>query len=415
MIQLSTKRVTVRVESYPLRNCGSAAVSKAEMDDSIDLIQILEEQIHQMELQREKIWLDTNIDDKIKIKETTELMSQVEQIRQLIKDAKIESNQNSNDITENKTQHKNMNYDNKDIHHVEKDDKLIFTMYKGLYESNLIPKKDEFGFYYEIKKRNQDIIKFYFETQTAKIDFTLSKIDDLHFWINSLRNFLRRWSFTDFTVPNKDTELSMDENDIIKHAIYESTHSYHKHIVNNERTAKDIYDNLKKRYTNRYSTFIIEQMWENILIDASCSDIEKMDDDLNSMVVIEYNSIKFNHVSHTITNEFINRKIKKCIHIYLDRAVDSYIVSEKLKRRNIDINPVDYIEYIGTTIRSIREKNDIYDIEIKLCNNCQSAFHSAKNCRFRSYLRQSGTRPFHDKSKKSGKPNWNRNKDNSSG
>ncbi|EDO17190.1 Tkp4 protein [Vanderwaltozyma polyspora DSM 70294] len=263
-------------------------------------------------------------------------------------------------------------------------------------------KKDEFDYYYEIKRKNQDITKFYCDLNTAKIDFNLYKIEDLHIWIKYFKQFLKRWKFTDITLPIQDIELSIEEDYIIKEAIYTSIDNHLKKFVDNEKTAIGIYDMLKTRYKYTYTPSVKNHMWKSILIDAFCSDINSLDNDLNSLVAIENYTLD-NGKSPTVDNEFINRKIKKCLHNSLDGPVELLINADSLTVKNIDISPIKYIEYICNTIRCIRDRNDIYNIEIKLCNNCQSAFHSVRNCKFGSYLRQPETRSYDNRSKESGK------------
>ncbi|EDO17592.1 Tkp4 protein [Vanderwaltozyma polyspora DSM 70294] len=132
---------------YNNKNKPRAEIN-AEMDINLELIQILEEQIDQIKLQQKNIWLKANVDYKIKIKETRELMTEIKDIRELIQDFKNEYNQKSNinniiEITTNINNSKNKTQT--EIKNYKKSSDYPFEELNQYDEVNFIEYKDENG------------------------------------------------------------------------------------------------------------------------------------------------------------------------------------------------------------------------------------------------------------------------------
>ena len=321
--------------------------------------------------------------EKSKILFTRKLNNANKNLNELLKiyvsNSKEEYNNKINYLTKNNNEN-----NQQDILNNNNEDKV--TNDNNYQNVVLLSNKDDSGKYYTCYNCRGEKIQFYWESESAKIEYTLRNLDDFPVWSYYIKDFLQKWNFDN--ILERNCPIDKAENTILKNVIKNSIDGTFNNYRNLEGSAAEHYNFIKKRFMSRYPRDVKDKMWKKILVDEFCSNTDDYERKINNLIQIETWSYDPKD-SNLINDRFLVSKIKQTINIDLENKMSNYLTQNCLSL-GPDIQPKIFLMYIVDTITYYKHKKGYYDNKFFQCEYCECEFHHPRNCprKKRNKLRQ---------------------------
>lgn len=330
--------------------------------------------------------------------ENLDLSSNDKNVKQQYQSLKKDLRENSESIQENKNEISKLkqileftsdNLDNKssikkEVELTDENDELINmtndiqNLFISENKTLLLSNHDNRGDYYDIKNNHGDEIKFYFREENAKLNQTLTKVEDFPNWCKAFSQFCFDWNF-DNLIQNE--KLTDSEEQVLRKVIKDSVGPRFTFYEAKNFKASKIFNDLKKHALDICPRSSKDAMWKKVFITRSCSDVNELQSILNNLLMIEY--YVADPEEKELTFEFLNKKILRTLSEDLEGKVKFHLLEEKLNVK--DANPHTIIEFVSDEIKNAYKRNDIFYIEAKKCYSCGSVLHTQKQCKNKTF------------------------------
>ena len=255
----------------------------------------------------------------------------------------------------------------------------VLELFRGDKIYDLIQQNDARGMYYEFTNLKGEKGKFYFEISDAKLEYQLKSLKDFPHWSMRLSRFCERFNMDDITNTDLDLTQTPAQCEIMKRVIQDSLPKEYRDYADINLNGQSLYKKIRNEVKESYPRIVKDKMWEEITVDAYCSDLRKLSYTYSDMICLEIYTEKRN--SDRITNETISNKIRHTLSPNLRMMVDNKYEIKYGMHQDSPINPRDYIETIFQVIKYQKESVGVYNETPRGCFNCNSPFHHAENCR----------------------------------
>ena len=255
----------------------------------------------------------------------------------------------------------------------------VLELFRGDKTYDLIQQNDARGMYYEFTNLKGEKGKFYFEISDAKLEYQLKSLKDFPHWSMRLSRFCERFNMDDITNTDLDLTQTPAQCEIMKRVIQDSLPKEYRDYADINLNGQSLYKKIRNEVKESYPRIVKDKMWEEITVDAYCSDLRKLSYTYSDMIYLEIYTEKGN--SDRITNEIISNKIRHTLSPNLRMMVDYKYELKYGMHQDSPINPRDYIETIFQVIKYQKESVGVYNETPRGCFNCNSPFHHAENCR----------------------------------
>ena len=255
----------------------------------------------------------------------------------------------------------------------------VVDFFKGDKRYNLLPQHDSKGKYYGFTTLEGKTEKFYLEGEGAKLDYKLRSLKDFPMWSMLLSRFCERFNMDDITNTDLDLTQTPAQCEIMRRVIQGSLPKEYRDYADINLNGQSLYKKIRNEVKESYPRIVKDKMWEEITVDAYCSDLRKLSYTYSDMICLEIYTEKRN--SDRITNEIISNKIRHTLSPNLRMMVDNKYEIKYGIQQDSPINPRDYIETIFQVIKYQKESVGVFNETPRGCFNCNSPFHHAENCR----------------------------------
>ena len=219
--------------------------------------------------------------------------------------------------------------------------------------------------------------KFYFERSDAKLEYQLRSLKDFPHWSMRLSRFCERFNMDDITNTDLDLTQTPAQCEIMRRVIQDSLPKEYRDYADINLNGQSLYKKIRNEVKESYPRIVKDKMWEEITVDAYCSDLRKLSYTYSDMIYLELYTEKGN--SDRITNEIISNKIRHTLSPNLRMMVDNKYEIKYGMHQDSPINLRDYIETIFQVIKYQKESVGVYNETPRGCFNCNSPFHHAEN------------------------------------
>ena len=255
----------------------------------------------------------------------------------------------------------------------------VLELFRGDKIYDLFQQNDARGMYYEFTNLKGEKGKFYFEISDAKFEYQLKSLKDFPHWSMRLSRFCERFNMDDITNTDLDLTQTPAQCEITRRVIQDSLPKGYRDCADINLNGQSLYKKIRDEVKESYPRIVKDKMWEEITVDAYCSDLRKLSYTYSDMIYLEIYTEKGN--SDRITNEIISNKIRHTLSPNLRMMVDNKYEIKYGMHQDSPINPRDYIETILQVIKYQKESVGVYNETPRGCFNCNSPFHHAENCR----------------------------------
>ena len=256
----------------------------------------------------------------------------------------------------------------------------VLELFRGDKIYDLIQQNDARGMYYEFTNLKGEKGKFYFEISDAKLEYQLKSLKDFPHWSMRLSRFCERFNMDD-DITNTDLDLTQTpaQCEIMRRVIQDSLPKEYRDYADINLNGQSPYKKIRNEVKEGYPRIVKDKMWEEITVDAYCSDLRKLSYTYSDMIYLELYTEKGN--SDRITNEIISNKIRHTLSPNLRMMVDNKYEIKYGMHQDSPINPKDYIGTIFQVVKYQKESVGVYNETPRGCFNCNSPFHHAENCK----------------------------------